>query len=129
MLTKLRVDSGIQKDNEITFLITEKTDQKMGTPSGKMITDSEAHSFVYLLDEDEGYGQLHFTQAVWPIMAASLVANVDPKLECMGHTIELTGFNEELTMLIFNIEGNHNYGEAFSEAVEEAFVDLLKMTE
>lgn len=101
----------------------------MGAPSGKMITDSEAHSFVYLLDEDEGYGQLHFTQDVWPMMAASLLASSDPIISYDGETIELTSFKEELTMLIFNIEGNHNYGEAFSKAVEEAFADLLKMTE
>ena len=28
-------------------------------------------------------------------------------------------------MLIFNIEGNNNYGEAFSDAVEKAFSELL----
>lgn len=129
MLTKLRVTNGIKKDNEITFLITEKMDGKIGTPSGKMITDSEAHSFVYLLDEEEGYSQLHFPQDVWPIMAASLLMSSDPILSHEDQMIKLTGFKEELTMLIFNIEGNHNYGETFSKAVEEAFAEHLTMAE
>ena len=39
-----------------------------GIPSGKMITDSDNLSFVYLLEVEEGYDHLHFTQAVWPLM-------------------------------------------------------------
>jgi len=31
-------------------------------------------------------------------------------------------------MLIFNIEGNHNYGEEFSNAVEEAFKEQLSLS-
>jgi hypothetical protein len=31
-------------------------------------------------------------------------------------------------MLIFNIEGNHNYGEEFSSAVEEAFKEQLSLS-
>jgi hypothetical protein len=31
-------------------------------------------------------------------------------------------------MLIYNIEGNNNYGEAFSSAVESAFEEILKGT-
>jgi hypothetical protein len=44
------------------------------------------------------------------------------------NTVSLNGFIEELTMLIYNIEGNNNYGEAFSSAVESAFEEILKGT-
>jgi hypothetical protein len=37
----------------------------------------------------------------------------------------LINFQDELNALIFNIEGNHNYGEDFSTAVEEAFAEIL----
>ena len=114
------------KWREIRFLLTEAVKNPLGNPSGKMITDSEKMTFVYLLDEEEGYGHVHFKQAVWPLMVTTLKSDTDPVISCEEDAITLTGFVEELTMLIFNIEGNHNYGEAFSTAVEQAFAEILQ---
>ncbi|WP_203246012.1 UPF0738 family protein [Sporosarcina beigongshangi] len=125
MSIQIQIDSGIQDAEEVRFLLATTADDLQGIPSGKMITDSENLSFVYLLEIEEGYRQLHFTQPVWPLMLEVLKLDVDPVLAWQDKIVSLKGFKDELKMLIYNIEGNDNYGEAFSLAVEQAFYDIL----
>ncbi|WP_318615914.1 hypothetical protein [Sporosarcina sp. YIM B06819] len=120
-----QIDSGIRDGEKIRFLLAETAGQPQGVPTGKMITDSDDLSFVYLLEVEEGYRQLHFTQAVWPLMVDVLKSDIDPVLVWKDEVMALPGFKDELTMLIYNIEGNDNYGEVFSSAVEQAFQDIL----
>jgi hypothetical protein len=124
-----QIDSGLRNNGQILFLLAEQSERPQGIPSGKMITDSDNFSFVYLLEVEEGYQQLHLTQAVWPLMVDALTTDTDPALSWKNETILLPGFRDELTMLIYNIEGNDNYGEAFSSAVEQAFSSILQQTE
>ena len=128
MRTDIHVFSGTQNGSVITFPISGKLKKQTFIPSGKMITDSEKMTFVYLLDDEEEYGYLHFEQAVWPLLVDSLKLNTNPVVTFDENTVSLNGFIEELTMLIYNIEGNNNYGEAFSSAVELAFEEVLKST-
>ena len=129
MNIKNRINSGLQKDEKILFLVAEQAEKPRGIPAGKMITDSDNLSFVYLLEVEEGYEHLHFTQAVWPLMVDVLTKNLDPVLSWKDEIISLPGFKDELTMLIYNIEGNDNYGEAFTSAVEQAFSPILQHME
>ena len=62
-------------------------------------------------------------------MVDVLTMNSDPVLSWKDEIISLPGFKDELTMLIYNIEGNDNYGEAFSSAVEQAFSTILQHME
>jgi len=126
---KNRIDSGLRNDEQILFLVAEQAEKPQGIPAGKMITDSDNLSFVYLLEVEAGYEHLHLTQAVWPFMVDVLTTNLDPVLSWKDEIIPLPGFKDELTMLIFNIEGNDNYGEAFSSAVEQAFSSILQHME
>lgn len=128
MRTEIYINSGTQKGPVVTFPIKDKVTTQTLIPSGKMITDSEKLTFVYLIDEEEEYGQLHFEQAVWPLLVNSIKLKTDPTVFYNENTIILDGFIDELTMLIFNIEGNNNYGETFSSAVELAFEEVLKST-
>ena len=125
MSMHIQIDSGIRDAGAIRFLLAATADEPHGIPSGKMITDSEKLSFVYLLEVEEGYRQLHFTQAMWPFMVDVLKLDADPILSWQDKGMTLAGFKDELTMLIYNIEGNDNYGEAFSTAVEQAFREIL----
>ncbi|HJF30703.1 MAG TPA: hypothetical protein K8V56_02840 [Sporosarcina psychrophila] len=124
-----RIDSGLQNDGQILFLLAEQAEKIQGIPSGKMITDSDNLSFVYLLEAEAGYEHLHFTQAVWPLMVEALKTDLVPVLSWKDEIIALPGFKDELTMLIYNIEGNDNYGETFSSAVEQAFSSILQHME
>jgi Family of unknown function (UPF0738) len=115
-----------ENGNDILFLLEEKMDRPVGTPAEKMITDSEEHAFVYLLDNDEGYTYIHFPKVTWPYMAKALQNGNDPFLVWNDEKLPLPGFIEELTMLVYNIEGNDNYGEAFTTAVEQEFEAFLQ---
>ncbi|MCM3636951.1 hypothetical protein M3152_04395 [Sporosarcina luteola] len=121
-----RVIKGQENGNDILFLLDGNAELPTGTPAKKMITDSEEHAFVYLLDEDEGYTYIHFPKDTWPYMAQALKAGNDPCLAWNDVKIPLPGFIEELTMLVYNIEGNDNYGEAFTTAVEQEFEAFLQ---
>ena len=63
-----QVDSGILNGENIRFTLEETTKAPEGNPAGKMITDTDAFSFVYLFDVEEGYAYYHFPRAVWPMM-------------------------------------------------------------
>lgn len=126
LYNQLSIESGFQKGTEIHFLLKHKMEHPIGIPSGKMITDSDEMAFVYLFEEEEGYRPIHFKQAIWPVMVDVLKSATDPILIREEERIPLVGFNDELTMLIYNIEGNNNYGEVFSEAVEKTFTEILQ---
>ncbi|WP_245698264.1 hypothetical protein [Sporosarcina ureilytica] len=128
MSIQIQIDIGIHKGEQIRFLVPETIDVLEIVPAGKMITDSDKLSFVYLIDGEDSYGQVHFPQVVWPLMVEVLKSETDPQLVQGEKSVVLTDFIEELTMLIFNIEGNNNYGEGFSTAVEQAFEEVLQGT-
>ncbi len=124
-----QITEGHLKESVSCFTYNETAKTLGDIPSGKMITDSDALSFVYLFEDGEAYRYLHFRQEVWPLMQQLIEQNNgDPLLECKDGDILLSGFREELTMLIFNIEGNGNYGEEFMLAVEQAFHKTLQQT-
>ncbi|MGB5945260.1 hypothetical protein [Paenisporosarcina sp.] len=122
------VDSGVQNGSDIRFLLQEVPQELEVQSGGQLITDSDNHAFVYLMDVVDGYIYVQFPKTVWPLLATSLEADKEPVLTWGQSEIQLDNFREELSMLIFNIEGNHNYGEEFSTAVEEAFKEQLSLS-
>lgn len=122
------VDSGVQNGSHIRFLLQEVPQELEVQAGGQLITDSDNHAFVYLMDVVDGYIYVQFPKTVWPLLATSLEADKEPVLTWGQSEIQLDNFREELSMLIFNIEGNHNYGEEFSTAVEEAFKEQLSLS-
>ncbi|WP_051059460.1 UPF0738 family protein [Bhargavaea cecembensis] len=107
------------------FILREGKELSGLQPAGRMITDTDSGTFVYLLDDGERFVHVHFPEEIWPQMAIALQNGQTPVLSAGEHRIELVNFADELEMLVFNIEGNDNYGSAFSTAVEEAFSQIL----
>ncbi len=93
-------------------------------PAGQIITDSDNMTFIYLMDNGENYSYVFFEQDVWPQLV-EVIASEDPVLRWGEQQAVLHNFRDELEGLIYNIEGNSNYGEAFSQAVEQAFTSIL----
>ncbi|SEM28963.1 hypothetical protein SAMN04487786_1614 [Paenisporosarcina quisquiliarum] len=120
------VHSGVQLENDIRFTLEVFPNNPNIKAAGQMITDSDSSAFIYLLEDETEYHYLKFGQEVWPLLVNTLKAVEDPSLQIGEKELTLLGFKEELTMLIFNIEGNDNYGADFSRAVEEAFSEILK---
>lgn len=125
MSVLIQVESGIHNEGHISFLLPETANILTVSPAEKMITDSEKTSFVYLIDGEDAYGQIHFPKAVWPLMVEIMKTKKDPFIVQGEHSLQLNGFVEELEMLIFNIEGNSNYGKLFTDAVEDVFKEIL----
>lgn len=119
------VHSGVQLENDIRFTLEENPMNENITVGGRMITDSDSLAFVYLLEDESGYHYVKFGQDVWPMLVNSLQLSENPKLQFGETEFILHKFKEELEMLIFNIEGNDNYGADFSKAVEDAFSEIL----
>ena len=120
------VHSGVQLENDIRFTLEVLPNNPHLQAAGQMITDTESMAFIYLLEDETGYHYLKFGQDVWPLLVNTLKAVEDPSLQIGDKELALQGFKEELNMLIFNIEGNDNYGADFSRAVEEAFSEILQ---
>jgi len=125
MPTTYTVNSGVQLENDIRFTLEENPMNNQIKAGGQMITDSDSFAFVYLLEDQTGFHYVKFGRDVWPLLVNTLKAEEDPKLQFGDDVLTLHKFKDELEMLIFNIEGNHNYGEEFSVAVENAFSEIL----
>ena len=111
--------------NEIEFIIEEIEPVEAIEASGQMLTDSDNQAFVYLLDTGTDYIYVQFDIHTWPALTKALQLQNVPLLTWGKQIMPLANFHEELWMLVENIEGNDNYGEAFRIAVEQAFHEAL----
>lgn len=118
------VEKSTIQDSRICFEL-EIQDEIQWQPAGQMITDSDDMAFVYLMDEEDGYSYVKFPQSIWPLLVETLQSKENPMLKWGTEQIELVNFQDELQSLIYNIEGNYNYGEIFTTAVEKTFAELL----
>ncbi|ARF18284.1 hypothetical protein [Sporosarcina ureae] len=115
-----------QIDNEVQFTLNPEAEWPLGSPTGKMLTDTDRQSFVYIFDHENGYRYAYFPKDSWSGLVDTLLQQVEPVLIWQDEKIQLAGVAEEMQALIFNIEGNDNYGEEFSTAVEEVFKPVLE---
>ncbi len=94
-------------------------------PAAQLIADSDDFAFIYLLDAGEDYHYLRFPTSSWVNLVHILQTKQNPMLQVGEEVMELTNFYEELEMLVYNIEGNYNYGAEFVQAVEQHFKAVL----
>ena len=120
-----QIESYVYIHNHLTFSVDEKVSTIQITPAGQVIVDSDNHAFIYIVEEDGAFSYLSFGEKIWPALVEMLQHREDPSIALGERTIELHHFYEELEALIYNIEGNGNYGESFVEAVETAFQSIL----
>ena len=121
----VEVQNGTISDNEIQFTIEAQEPAEALEAAGRMIADSDGHAFVYLVDTGTDYIYAQFKENLWPAMLAALQRNEVPLLKWGKQIMPMASYHEELWMLLENIEGNDNYGGAFSAAVEKAFQEAL----
>lgn len=111
--------------NEFHFILNESNEHIQMQPAGQVIADSDNGSFIYIVEEGDAFSYISFPKTIWPQLLEVVKTGQDPFLRVVGERIQLTNFFEELHMLLFNIEGNGNYGDAFVAAVEEAFAEIF----
>ncbi len=112
-------------DKNIEFIIEETEPAESLEAAGQMLTDSDNEAFIYLLDTGTDYIYVQFDTHTWPALTKALQLQQVPLLRWGTQVMPLAEFHEELWMLVENIEGNDNYGEAFRVAVEQTFHEAL----
>ncbi|WP_332650370.1 hypothetical protein [Lysinibacillus sp. 54212] len=120
-----KIEQNFALHNKLYFSLSESPAQIQIQPAGRVIADSDNTAFIYIVEEAGTYSYLSFSESLWPALVKMLKNEEDPFLTIGETTIELSNFYEELHALIFNIEGNGNYGDIFVAAVEEAFKEVL----
>ena len=111
--------------NEIHFILNETKQLSQLQSTGQVLADSDNEAFLYLIDENDVYNYVSFGKSVWSQLAHMIVSEQNAFLKVEDGELELTDFADELKTLLYNIEGNSNYGETFVQAVEEAFADFF----
>lgn len=91
------------------------------SPAEQILVDSKEISFVYLLENLEGYTYIGMKEPIWPLLKKVLDKSIPVWILFEDEQLELTNFYEELTELINNIRGNSNYGAEMVTKVEEIF--------
>ncbi|MFP7295795.1 hypothetical protein [Neobacillus niacini] len=91
------------------------------SPAEQILVDSKEISFVYLMENHEGYTYIEMKESVWPELKKVLEQQIPVWILFEDEEQELTNFYEELNDLIHNIRGNSNYGEEMVTKVEEVF--------
>lgn len=119
------VDQYQTVDNQLYFSLNDNDQEIQIQPGGQVLADSDHLAFIYVVEEGDGYSYLRFPKDIWKVLVDVIKTKEDPFLTLGNETIQLNNFATELEMLIFNIEGNGNYGNDFVEAVEEEFQAIL----
>jgi hypothetical protein len=91
------------------------------SPTEQILVDSKEISFVYLMENLEGYTYIDMNEPIWPLLKKGLEQQTAVWVLFKDEQLELTNFYEELTELINNIRGNSNYGAEMVTKVEEIF--------
>ena len=111
------------------FIVNETGEQLQIQPTGQMIVDSDDAAFIYLVEENNAYSHIRFPKQLWPQLASSLLQEAELYLRNGTDDLLLHNFTDELQGLLFNIQGNSNYGDDFVTAVEEIFAEIFSNNE
>lgn len=119
------IESFSFENQQLHFSLNDNELNLQLKPAAQLIADSDDFAFIYLLDAGDDYHYLRFQPTIWPELVYLLQTKQDPILQVGTEILELTNFYEELEMLVYNIEGNYNYGAEFVQAVETHFRAVL----
>lgn len=118
-----------EQSHALSFIVNETSEHLQIQPTGQVIVDSEDAAFLYLVEENNAYSYLRFPKATWPQLVAVVQRGEDPYLHNGAEDLRLHNFASELEGLLFNIEGNSNYGDEFVAAVEAIFAEIFEGNE
>lgn len=107
--------------NKLIFSVNDEMTAFQIIPAKQVLVDSDACAFIYIVEEGEAFSYVSFGEATWPQLLQMVQVGENPLLQVGDKQIELVQFAEELESLLYNIEGNSNYGENFVSKVETAF--------
>ncbi|RSD29421.1 hypothetical protein [Mesobacillus subterraneus] len=125
MSQRIKITNAKIENNEL--LLNTETKMKLDglAATGQMLVDSDQLSFIYIVDQEDGYRYVTIPDGTWSVIKEGLDAGIDTFLNSDGEKLKLEGFGTEMEYLIANITGNSNYGEEMVTKVEEVFAATL----
>lgn len=109
------------ENNELHLSTNIETDLAGVAPTGQMLVDSDQLSFVYIVDQEDGYRYVTIPEDTWSVIQNGLQAGLETFLTFKNGKLKLDRFQSEMEYLIENITGNSNYGEEMVAKVEQVF--------
>ncbi|PGL72976.1 hypothetical protein [Bacillus sp. AFS055030] len=124
-MRKMLEINGININEEGLFLLIDETKMNLEQchEVGTMIADSDQSSLLYILEENEEFVYVTVPNKYWSDLKKAINQNLNVILKAGEKSLSLNNWNEELTYLIQNVEGNFNYGEEFVKQVQSAFLE------
>lgn len=122
MSKKILITDAKIENNELFLSTDTGTDLGGFAATGQMLVDSDQLSFIYILDQEDGYQYVTIPEGAWSGIQRGLQAGLEVFLTTKnGGKLKLEGFQGEMEYLIANITGNSNYGEEMVAKVEQVF--------
>ncbi|PFH87831.1 hypothetical protein [Bacillus sp. AFS088145] len=124
-MRKMLEINGININEDGLFLLIDDTKMNLEQchEVGTMIADSDQGSLLYILEENEEFVYVTVPYKYWSDLKKANDQNLNVFLKVGEKSLSLNNWNEELTYLIQNVEGNFNYGEEFVKQVQIAFLE------
>ncbi|MEH7255242.1 hypothetical protein V7111_24350 [Neobacillus niacini] len=119
MNKKITIKKATIVDNKLLLLTDESISGLL--PSEQILVDSKLFSFVYLMENPEGYTYIDIPEPFWPLLKSTYGEQTPVFIQSREEEVELSNFYEELAYVINNIRGNSNYGKDMVAKVEEHF--------
>ncbi len=119
MNKRITISNANFSDNKLLLHASESINGLI--PTEQILVDSKQFSFVYLMENLEGYTYIDIPEPIWPLLKETLTKRIPVWIHFNDGELELTNFNEELEYVINNIRGNSNYGEEMVTKVEGNF--------
>jgi hypothetical protein len=90
--------------------------------SERMLVDSDGLSFIYVLENSEGFIYIAINNNHWREVRKAISNSSEVWIQNdSGEKLKLSSFNKEMEYLTENIKGNANYGQQMEDEVMKIF--------
>ncbi|WP_088042527.1 hypothetical protein [Bacillus sp. EAC] len=125
MRKMLTIEEIIQNEDGLFFKIEDNETLNFDNchEIGTMIADSEQNSLLYIIEENEEFVYITIPVTLWAHIKKANDQHQKVFLQSRDGQLELNSWNDELTYLVQNVEGNFNYGEEFVKQIQKVFLE------
>jgi hypothetical protein len=120
----MNVQSTAWKENTLLLNLSNEDSKELlnWKDSERMLVDSDGLSFIYVLEDQEGFIYIAIEQKHWEDVKKAVSSSADVYIQNSNdELLKLESFNKEMEYLTENIQGNANYGQQMEDAVTKIF--------
>ncbi|QKE73485.1 hypothetical protein HPK19_12020 [Arthrobacter citreus] len=124
MRKMLEINGTIINEDGLFLLIDQsKLNLEQCSEVGTMIADSDESSLLYIIEEKEEFVYVTVPFEYWSDLKKASDQNINVFLKVDEENMALNNWNDELSYLVQNVEGNFNYGEEFVKQIQSVFLE------